>query len=113
MPRYDPRDRFFEMAKKEGLRARSAYKLDEIQRRLRILRPGARVLDLGAAPGGWYQIAARQVGERGSVIGVDLELIAPLPVISPITTGSINGYAAKPLSSETATRNNRWPSNEL
>src|SRR5437764_5635748 len=79
MPRYDPRDRFFRKAKAEGLRARSAYKLDEIQRRWRLLRPGARVLDLGAAPGGWCQIAAREVGERGFVLGIDLEPIPRLP----------------------------------
>ena len=79
MPRYDPRDRFFQKAKKEGLRARSAYKLEDIQRRSRILRPGARVLDLGAAPGGWCQIAAREVGPRGFVLGIDLEPIAKLP----------------------------------
>ena len=84
MPRYDPRDRFFEKAKREGLRARSAYKLDEIQRRFRILRPGARVLDLGAAPGGWCQIAAREVGPGGFVLGVDLERIPPLP--APVVT---------------------------
>ena len=77
--RYDPRDRFFQKAKKEGLRARSAYKLDEIQKRFRLLRPGGRVLDLGAAPGGWCQIAAREVGPGGFVLGVDLEVIPPLP----------------------------------
>jgi 23S rRNA (uridine2552-2'-O)-methyltransferase len=90
-PRYDPRDRFFERAKKEGLRARSAYKLDEIQRRLRILRPGARVLDLGAAPGGWCQIAARAVGERGSVLGLDLEPVPPLP--PPVKTWVADAFA--------------------
>src|SRR5256885_10331546 len=84
MPRYDPRDRFFRKAKAEGLRARSAYKLEEIQRRWRLLRPGARVLDLGAAPGGWLQIAAREVGERGYVLGIDL---APIPrVAGPVET---------------------------
>ena len=77
--RYDPRDRFFQQAKKEGLRARSAYKLDEIQKRFRLLRPGGRVLDLGAAPGGWCQIAAREVGPNGFVLGVDLEEIPRLP----------------------------------
>lgn len=91
MPRYDPRDRFFQKAKKEGLRARSAYKLEEIQRRLRILRPGARVLDLGAAPGGWCQIAAREVGPGGFVLGVDLEAIAGLP--SPVTTWVADAFA--------------------
>jgi len=76
---YNPRDRFWQKAKKEGLRARSAFKLEEIQRRFHVLRPGGRVLDLGAAPGGWCQIAAREVGPRGFVLGVDLEPIAPLP----------------------------------
>lgn len=75
---YDPRDRFWRKARKEGLRARSAFKLDEIQRRFHVLRPGGRVLDLGAAPGGWCQIAAREVGPKGYVLGVDLERIAPL-----------------------------------
>jgi 23S rRNA (uridine2552-2'-O)-methyltransferase len=76
---YNPRDRFWQKAKKEGLRARSAYKLEEIQDRFHILRPGARVLDLGAAPGGWCQIAAREAGPKGFVLGLDLEPIAPLP----------------------------------
>jgi len=76
---YDPRDRFWQKARKEGLRARSAFKLDEIQRRFHLLRTGGRVLDLGAAPGGWCQIAAREVGPKGFVLGVDLEPIPPLP----------------------------------
>jgi 23S rRNA (uridine2552-2'-O)-methyltransferase len=75
---YDPRDRFWQKARKEGLRARSAFKLDEIQQRFHVLRPGGRVLDLGAAPGGWCQIAAREVGPKGFVLGVDLEPIARL-----------------------------------
>lgn len=77
--RYDPRDRFYRKAKEEGLRARSAYKLDEIATRFRLFRPGMAVLDLGAAPGGWLQVIARAVGPRGIVIGLDLERIAPLP----------------------------------
>jgi 23S rRNA (uridine2552-2'-O)-methyltransferase len=91
VPRYDPRDRFFAKAKKEGFRARSAYKLAVIQRRLRILRPGARVLDLGAAPGGWCQIAARAVGPRGFVLGIDRERIAPLP--APVETWMADAFA--------------------
>lgn len=75
---YEPRDRFFQKAKKEGLRARSAYKLAEIQERFRLIRPGAAVLDLGAAPGGFLQVAARAAGPRGQVVGVDVEKIAPL-----------------------------------
>src|SRR3954471_18198207 len=76
---YDPRDRFWRQAPKQGFRARSAYKLEEIQDRFHVLRPGGRVLDLGAAPGGWCQIAAREVGPKGFVLGVDLEPIAALP----------------------------------
>src|ERR1700759_5017751 len=88
MPRvpkpYDPRDRFYKKAKKEGLRARSAFKLEEIQRRFRVLRPGGRGPALGAAPGGWCQVAAREVGPRGFVLGLDLEPIPALP--PPIRT---------------------------
>jgi len=91
VPRYDPRDRFFQRAKQEGLRARSAYKLEEIQRRLRILRPGGRVLDLGAAPGAWCQIAAREVGPSGLVLGVDLEPIAGLP--APVRSWVADAFA--------------------
>ena len=80
MPKpYNPRDRFYRKAQSEGLRARSAFKLDEIQRRFKLLRPGGRVLDLGAAPGGWCQIAAREVGPKGFVLGIDLEPIPGLP----------------------------------
>lgn len=93
MPRYDPRDRFYQKARREGLRARSAFKLEEIQRRFRLLRPGGRVLDLGAAPGGWCQIAARAVGPRGQVLGVDLEPIAALP--PPTRTWVADAFAAE------------------
>jgi len=80
MPRpYNSRDRFYKKAKDQGLRARSAFKLDEIQRRFHVLKTGGRVLDLGAAPGGWCQIAAREVGPKGFVLGVDLESIPSLP----------------------------------
>jgi 23S rRNA (uridine2552-2'-O)-methyltransferase len=80
MPKpYNPRDRFYQQARKQGLRARSAFKLEEIQARFHLLRPGGRVLDLGAAPGGWCQIAAREVGPRGFVLGLDLEPISALP----------------------------------
>jgi 23S rRNA (uridine2552-2'-O)-methyltransferase len=68
-------DHFFKLAKEEGYRARSAYKLTEIDDRFRLLRPGARVLDLGACPGSWMQVAARRVGERGLVVGIDLKPI--------------------------------------
>jgi 23S rRNA (uridine2552-2'-O)-methyltransferase len=75
---YDPRDFYYRRARKEGLRARSAFKIEEILKRHRLLRPGQAVLDLGAAPGGFLQVLAEAVGERGAVVGVDLEPIRDL-----------------------------------
>ena len=76
---YQPQDAYFKKAKQEGYRSRAAYKLLELQQRYRIMKAGDRVIDLGAAPGGWLQVAAKIVGPRGKVIGVDLEAIQPLP----------------------------------
>lgn len=66
-------------AHSEGWRSRAAFKLIEIDRRDRLLRRGAVVLDLGAAPGGWSQVACERVGSAGRVIAVDLLEIEPLP----------------------------------
>lgn len=75
---YDPKDFYYRKAKKAGLRARSAFKIDEILKRHRLLGRGDAVLDLGAAPGGFLQILAEEVGERGVAVGVDLEPIRNL-----------------------------------
>ena len=72
-----PHDRYFKKAKQEGYRSRAAYKLLELQQRYRLISPGDRVVDLGAAPGGWLQVAAKIVGPNGKVIGVDLQAIQP------------------------------------
>jgi 23S rRNA (uridine2552-2'-O)-methyltransferase len=72
---YNPQDRYFKKAKQEGYRSRAAYKLLELQRRFRLMRPGDFVVDLGAAPGGWLQVAAAIVGPAGKVLGVDLQSI--------------------------------------
>lgn len=68
-----PQDKFGRKARSEGYPARSVYKLEEIDRRLRILRQGQRVLDLGAFPGSWTLYAAGKVGGHGQVIGVDIQ----------------------------------------
>jgi 23S rRNA (uridine2552-2'-O)-methyltransferase len=68
-------DHFFRKAKEDGYRARSAYKLLEIMERFRLFKPGGRVLDCGAAPGSWLQVAANIVGPGGLVVGVDLKPI--------------------------------------
>ena len=79
MPRRVVKDSFYEKAKKEGFRARSIYKLEEIQQRFRLIKPGDRVLDLGAAPGSWLQAESTLVGTRGLVVGLDILPIPPLP----------------------------------
>jgi 23S rRNA (uridine2552-2'-O)-methyltransferase len=72
---YNPRDSYYKKAKQEGYRSRAAYKLLELQQRYRLLKPGDAVVDLGAAPGGWLQVAAKIVGQNGKIIGVDLQTI--------------------------------------
>jgi 23S rRNA (uridine2552-2'-O)-methyltransferase len=66
-------DYYFTKAKKENYPARSVYKLEEVQKKQRILKPGQRVLDLGCHPGSWSLYAAREVGPKGLVVGVDLQ----------------------------------------
>jgi len=74
---YNRKDHFHQRAKREGYRSRAAYKLLEIQKSQRLLRPGQRVIDLGCWPGGWLQVAAEGVGPKGRVVGVDLAAIDP------------------------------------
>ena len=76
--RYVVKDTFYKKAKREGYRARSAYKLEEISRRFRLIKKGDRVLDLGAAPGSWVQVASALVGPGGRVAGLDVLPVEPL-----------------------------------
>ncbi len=69
-------DHWFRLAKEEGYRSRAAYKLIDIDDRRRLLRRGDRVLDAGAAPGSWSQVAATRVGPKGEVVAVDLKEIS-------------------------------------
>ena len=71
-------DAFQRKARREGYRARSAYKLMDIQKKSNIFKEGSTVLDLGAAPGGWSQVALEFIGEEGKLVGVDLQHILPL-----------------------------------
>jgi 23S rRNA (uridine2552-2'-O)-methyltransferase len=73
-------DPFTAKAHKEGFAARSVYKLEEIDKRIQLARPGQRILDLGAAPGSWTQYLATKVGPRGLVVALDLN---PLRVKVP------------------------------
>jgi len=75
-------DTYVKRARVEGMRSRAAYKLDEITARDRLLKPGMVVVDLGAAPGGWSQVAAGRVGPRGRVIALDLLEMPSLPGVT-------------------------------
>jgi 23S rRNA (uridine2552-2'-O)-methyltransferase len=71
-------DPYVARAKREGFRSRAAYKLAEIDDKFHLLKHGARVVDLGAAPGGWSEVAARRVGESGRVVALDILDMKPV-----------------------------------
>lgn len=75
-------DPYVKQAQQDGYRSRAAYKLLELQQKDRVLAPGMRVVDLGAAPGSWSQIAMRSVGARGQVIALDLLDMDPIDGVS-------------------------------
>jgi 23S rRNA (uridine2552-2'-O)-methyltransferase len=79
MAKFVVKDTFFNKAKKDGFRARSVYKLKEIQDKFALIRPGDRVLDLGCAPGSFLQMISKLTGEKGRVVGIDILPVAPLP----------------------------------
>src|SRR4029079_13706730 len=86
-------DPYVKRAQAQGYRSRSAFKLLEIDRRDRILKRGAKVVDLGAAPGGWSQVAAERVKPGGRVIAIDRVEIAPMPGVTAIR-GDFRGKEA-------------------
>lgn len=75
-------DKYVKEAQKKGFRSRAIFKLDEIQGKDKLLRPGMTVVDLGAAPGGWSQYAAEQVGTNGVIIACDILPMDSLPGVS-------------------------------
>jgi 23S rRNA (uridine2552-2'-O)-methyltransferase len=71
-------DPYVKAAKARGLRSRAAFKLEELDDRFHLLKPGSRVVDLGAAPGGWTQVSLARGGDRARVVGIDLLPIDPI-----------------------------------
>jgi len=69
---YNPKDHYFRKAKEQNFAARSVFKLEEIDKKYRLFKPGQSVLDLGASPGSWSQYSSQKVGPKGRVLGVDL-----------------------------------------
>ena len=100
------REHFYRMAKSRGYRSRAAFKLRQLSRRYKLLRRGDVVVDLGAAPGGWLQVAQESVGSGGFVLGVDLQPIDELPndnvvtiqadITEPRTAGAIRDKLPRP-----------------
>lgn len=80
---YNKKDFYHQKAKEEGFLARSAYKLQEINKKFKLLKSGSRVLDLGCAPGAWVQVALPLVGAKGMIVGVDLENIDKKDLSAP------------------------------
>ena len=72
------KDHYRKLAKDQGLRARSAYKLQQLNDSYQILKKGSKVVDIGCAPGGWLQIATKLVGSTGRVVGIDLKPVEPV-----------------------------------
>ncbi len=84
-------DRFYRAAKKQAYRSRAAIKLSQIDRRYGLFRPGDVVVDLGAAPGGWSQVARERVGPAGRVVAVDQVSVAPIEGVESIRGNFMDG----------------------
>jgi len=87
--RSNRRDRFHQKAKREGFLARAVYKLEEIDAKHDLFKPGARVLDLGCAPGSWLQYARTKVGPTGVLVGLDREPLRAPPPGARIEVGDV------------------------
>jgi len=92
-------DPYVARARREGFRSRAAFKLIEIDDKHRFLRPGLRVVDLGAAPGGWSQVAARRVStpDRGRVVAIDILPIDPIPGVEAMQLDFLDAAAPERL----------------
>jgi len=75
---YRDGDTFSRKAKIEGYRSRSAFKLKELQNKDRLIKTGMSILDLGSFPGGWSQVSKEIVGEKGKIVGIDLQEMKPI-----------------------------------
>jgi 23S rRNA (uridine2552-2'-O)-methyltransferase len=92
-------DPYVARAKREGYRSRSAFKLSEIDDKARFLKKGARVVDLGAAPGGWSQVAAKRVGPQGRVVAIDVLAMEPVAGVDILQLDFLDPAAPEKLKS--------------
>ena len=97
-------DPYVQRSKREGYRSRSAYKLTEIDDRDKLIKPAQVVVDLGAAPGGWSQVAAKRVGRGGAVIAIDLLEMEPVPGVDFVQGDFTRGSGLKAIEAALAGR---------
>ncbi|HIG41198.1 MAG: RlmE family RNA methyltransferase [bacterium] len=97
-------DEFVKRAREEGYRSRASYKLLEINEKFQLLKPGLCVVDLGAAPGGWSQVAVKSVGSNGKVIALDILEMQPIDSVTFIQGDFTEDEPFEQLLSETAGR---------
>ena len=90
-------DPYVARTQREGFRSRAAFKLAEIDDKFHLLKPGARVVDLGAAPGGWSEIAARRVGQGGRVVALDILELKPISGVEFLKLDFLDAGAPKRL----------------
>jgi 23S rRNA (uridine2552-2'-O)-methyltransferase len=104
---FNRKDGYWKQAKREGKRSRAAYKLEEIDQRFRLFKKGQKILELGAAPGGWMEYIAGRIGPGGRILGLDLQKISGLPappcltlvadILAPETGSRIDELLPPPL----------------
>lgn len=93
MATYEPRDKYYRKARERGLPSRAAFKIEELIARAKLVPRGARIADLGCAPGGWLVILARAAGAEGRVVGVDLVRCSGVPASVVAIVGDITDPA--------------------
>ncbi|MBI2083160.1 MAG: RlmE family RNA methyltransferase [Deltaproteobacteria bacterium] len=87
---YQRKDFYYQKAKKLGLKSRAYFKLEDLNKKFRLLKPGIHVVDLGCAPGGWLQFIAQEIGPQGAIVGVDIEKMnSALPKNATFIQGDI------------------------
>ena len=103
MAQYKPHDHFFKKARRQGYRSRAAYKLLELNKRYRLIKRGGRVVDLGCSPGGFMQVALEAAGERGRVVGIDINPMQPIAhpaavfIQADVASGGLSGRVIESL----------------
>jgi len=98
--RYQPNDKLAQRAREDGYRARSIYKLEELDHKFKLIKPGKIIVDIGAAPGSWLQYCSRKVGGRSTIIGLDRNPIDPIDDVMTFEVNLLDDDALERIRSE-------------